>query len=217
MAYTSAPLAKGRIFAFLILLALGSTSIYFGVAAWRWNSNFYRWVDAKPMQMTIDLTTPATHAAPFEQTCAIAHSQSIYVTLNDPDITDENVGEYFAGLQGSVTIRDLSGTEILTTPFHADGMQRWSDDPLLVSFHPFANGDYTAELNIEQGATMLADTQHDLYARYDLCGLELMPAYILGAISAAAGLIACGVASVTLPSIARHGFRVQMPDDDRLS
>lgn len=143
----------------------------------------------------------------------MAHGQSIYVAFDDPDANDENIGEYFAGLQGTVTIRDLTGAEVLAKPFDATGVRLWGDDPMLVGFHPFANGDYTAEIKIEQGASALGGTQYDLYARNELCGLELMPAYVLGAISALAALIACVGGCYTVPSIARDGFRVQVPDD----
>ncbi|HUG67027.1 MAG TPA: hypothetical protein VMM76_04720 [Pirellulaceae bacterium] len=163
--------------------------------------------------MTVDLTTPSTHFAAFTQTCVMAHGQSIYVAFDDPHATDENIGERFAGLQGTVTIRDLTGAEILTKPFDATDVRLWGDDPMLVGFHPFANGDYTAEIKIEQSASTLDGTQHELYARNELCGLELMPAYVLGAISAVAALIACLVGCYTVPSVARHGFRVQVPDD----
>lgn len=163
------------------------------------------------MQMTVDLTTPSTTSAPFKQTCVMAHGQSIYVALDDSDANDENIGEHFDGLQGAVTIRDLAGVEVLTKPFDATGVRLWGDDPMLVGFHPFANGDYTAEIKIERGASATGGRQHNLYARNELCGLELMPAYVLGAISAVAGLIACTVGSNTVPSIARHGFRIQVP------
>lgn len=213
MGHSSNSVAKGRIFSSVVLIAFGIASIYFGVASWRWNSDFYKWVYAKPMQMTVDLTTPSTRSVPFKQTCAMAHGQSIYIAFDNPNANDENIGEHFAGLQGSVTIRDLSGVEILTKSFDAKDMRLWGDDPMLVGFHPFKNGDYTAEIHIEQGATALGATQHDLYARNELCGLELMPAYILGAISGVAGLIACAVACYTVPAIARHGFRAQLPSD----
>jgi len=214
LARTLNTIAKGRVVASVFLLALIGVAVYFGIAAWKWNSDFYKWVDAKPMQVTLNLTIPSTHTVPFTQTCVVAHGQSIHVAYDHPDVTDENIAEHFAGLKGSVTIRDLSGAEVLTKSFDADSVRLWGNDPLLVGFHPFANGEYSAEIEIQQGAPKIDGTQHDLYARNELCGLELMPAYILGAISAVASFIACMVACYTLPLIVCNGFRVKMPDDE---
>lgn len=195
------------------MLALIGVSVYFGVAAWKWNSDFYTWIDANPMRMTLDLTVPSTHTTPFTQTCVVAHGQSIYVAYENPNATDESVAEHFAGLKGSLTIRDLTGAEVLTKPFDANSMRLWGNDPMLVRFQPFANGDYTAEFKIQQGASEIDGNQHVLYARNELCGLEIMPAYILGAVSAIALLIAIMVACYAVPSIVRNGFRVEMPVD----
>lgn len=173
--------------------------------------DFYEWIEARPMQVSVDLSTPAVHTAPFKQTCYIAHGQSIYVAYDRADLTDENIREHFAGLRGTISIRDLDGTEVLTKPFDADSVRLWGNDPLLVGFHPFRNGDYTAEIKIDQGAIALNGTSHELYARNELCGLERMPAYVMGAISAVAGLIACMIGGFTLPSIVRHGFRAAKP------
>lgn len=147
------------------------------------------------------------------QTCPMAHGQSIYIDLHLADATAENIGEHFAGLAGAVTIRDHSGGEVLTKRFNADTVRLWGEDPMLVGFHPFSAGDYTAVINIEHGAVALAGTEHTLYARNELCGLELMPAYVLGAISAVAGLVAIFVGCYTLPSVIRDGFRIQPHDD----
>jgi hypothetical protein len=213
LAHASNIIAKGRIAACVFLLTSVGGSVYFGIAAWKWNSDFYEWIDAEPMQMTVDLTTPSTHSTPFTQTCVMAHGQSICVTYDNPDANDETIAEHFAGLKGTVTIRDLTDVEVLTRPFDANSMRFWGEDPMLVRFHPFANGEYTAEIEIEQGASKIDSPPHDLYARNELCGLELMPAYVLGVISAVASLIACVITFYTVPSIVRHGFRIQMPDD----
>ena len=211
LVYSSCPVVKGRIFATVAMAAFGVASIYFGTSARRWSLDFQQWIDAKPMEMTIDLTAQSTQSAPFKQTCAMAHGQSIYVAFDDPDANEENIGKHFAGLQGTVIIRDLSGSEILAKPFEASDVRLWGDDPMLVGFHPFKNGDYIAEIHIEQGAASLGAKQHELYARNELCGLELMPAYVLGAVSAVAGFIACVIGCYTLPAIAHNGFRAQRP------
>jgi hypothetical protein len=205
---TSNNITTGRIVACVFLFAFIGVSIYFGMAAWKWNSDFYEWIDARPMQMAVDLTTPATYSAPFTQICAMAHGQTIYVAYENPDANDENIAEHFAGLKGAVTIRDLTGATVLTKPFDANSVRLWGDDPILVGFHPFANGEYIAEIEIQQGASKIDGTQHDLYARNELCGLELIPAYILGAVSAVALLLACVVAFYTMPSIVRADFRI---------
>ncbi len=207
MTHPSNAIAKTRIVASLSLVALIVASIYFGISAWKWNSDFNEWIDAKPMQLTVDLTKPAIHTAPFKQTCDMAHGQSIYVSLDGTDMTNENIGEHFAGLKGTLTIRNVDGTEVLTKDFHADGVRLWGEVPMLVGFHPFQNGEYNAEIRIDQGAMALRGTAHELYARNELCGLELMPAYVLGAISAVVGVIACIVGTYTVPSIVQHGFR----------
>ena len=168
-------------------------------------------MDAEPMQMTVDLTKPGLYTAPFKQACVMAHGQSIYVSLQDQDLTSENTGEYFTGLSGSVTIRDNAGMEVLTKSFDADGVRLWGEHPMLVGIHPFKNGEYTAEFKIDRGAMALSKTSYELYARNELCGIELMPAHILGAASAVTGLIAWIIGWYTVPSILRHGLRVALP------
>lgn len=212
MTHTSSPIARQRIAGCVFILAFVGVSIYFGIRAWNWNSDFHEWIDAKPMQMTVDLRTPSTHSAPFTQTCVVAHSQSIYVAYENPDANDKNIAEHFAGLKGTVTIRNPTGTEIRSEQFDAESIRLWGDDPTLVGFRPFSNGEYTAEIEIQHGASKIEGTQHELYARNDLCGLELLPAYVQGAISAVALLIAIVIACFTAPLVARHGFRTQLPD-----
>lgn len=201
------PLAPKQIGVGLLLTLFGSASLYFGIGAWSWNSRFYTWLDARPMELTVDLSVPATYTVPFRQTCQMAHGQSIFIELDTTSATDESVRDWFAGLKGTLTIRNLQGEPVLSRDFHSQHLRLWEDSPRLVGFYPFATGDYLAEFNIEQGASATQGVPHQLYARYDLCGLELFPAYMLGGLSIVTGLIACGIAWCRLPAGSRKDQR----------
>jgi hypothetical protein len=77
----------------------------------------------------------------------------------------------------------------------------------LADIRTFAEGDYTAALRVTSCAKLLSGRQQMIYAKYFLCGLEIMPKYILIAFAIGAGLIGLIAASFSLPGLLRHGFR----------
>jgi len=189
----------------LALVAL-AISVHSGLTAWRHHRDFYVWIDARPLDVTLDLTRPSVQTVPFTQTCSLAHGESIYFDTGEAGWSEAEVAERFAGLDGTLKIRDAAGKEIASRELTAESVSPWGLDPMLTGIFPFAKGDYTAEIRIERGASDLPGSEHRLYARYELCGLELLPAYLLGAVSAVAGLVGLIAAAITATSIRRHGF-----------
>lgn len=211
--HVSRDIAKGRVIGSAIFVVACAATVLLAHASWQRHLDFQRWVVETPMQVTVDLTTPSTYTTSFKQTCVVGHGQSIFVSLDDSDATEEVMRERLAGLEGELTIRDGTGTEIVTEPFSEETVRFWGDDPMLVSFLPFSNGDYTAEIKIQKGAIGLDGREHELYARNQLCGLEQLPVLFCGLFSAIAGLVAGVAGYCTLPSVLRDGFRVKAPQD----
>ena len=213
MNHSSPPVATGRILGSVIFVIACTGMVLFARASWQRHIDFQRWVAETPMQATVDLTTPSTSTTSFKQTCVVGHGQSIFVSLDDPGATEEAILESLAGLEGELTIRDGTGTEIVTEPFSDETVRFWGDDPMLVSFLPFSNGDYTAEITIQKGAIGLDGREHELYARNQLCGLEQFPVLVFGLFTAVAGLVAGVAGYCTFPSVLRDGFRVVAPQE----
>jgi len=87
-------LAIGRIIGLTIAVVLISAAFEFGVLAYRANVDFHEWMVARPMETTIDLSTPGKISVPFHQTCGVAFG---VVIILDCDIRD-NKGNVPDGL-----------------------------------------------------------------------------------------------------------------------
>lgn len=96
----------------------------------------------------------------------------------------------FDGLDGTFEIRDSAGAIVESKrlrPF-VDEYGPADHETLLVFFDPFAKGDYEATIDVVSGAPALAGRDQVVYAKYQLCGLELLPAYLTGALGIASGV-----------------------------
>jgi hypothetical protein len=71
---------------------------------------------------------------------------------------------------------------------------------------PFRTGDYVVTIRVDSGAAALAEKQQTIYAKYQFCGLEQMPATIAGAIAFGAGIIGLVAAVCLLPGLLRRGI-----------
>lgn len=175
------------------------------------NAEFYEWLDARPMETAIDLSKAGEMKVPFHQTCGVSHGEALYFDADVPDEVKEHPEKLLENLSGSIFIRDIDGNEIASAEFVDKSVQFWDGEILLAGFAPFPKGDYDATIRIEAGVPALADKPQTIYAKYQLCGLEQMPAMITGVFAVGSGMIGLISAICVLPGLLRFGVRRPMP------
>lgn len=198
-------IATGRIVGLLIAITGVGISIWCAQEAVRMNGEFYQWLDARPMESAIDLSKPGETTVPFHQTCSISHGQALYLDCDLDDDAKQNAEELFAALSGRFVINDSDGNEIESANINHKTVRHWDGTIRLVGFSPFRNGHYVATIRVDSGVAALADKQQTIYAKYQLCGLEQMPAMITGAFACGAGIIGLVAAVCVLPGLLRYG------------
>jgi hypothetical protein len=204
---TMRKIAIGRVIGLLLALLGTGLSVWFACDAVRSNAEFYEWLDARPMETAIDLSIPGETKIPFHQTCSIAHGEALYIDVDSNEVPPKRLEELFKGLLGKIIIEDSAGNEIVTAGINSKSVQHWGGQIMLTGIAPFENGDYIATIRVESGAANLAHKQQTLYAEYQLCGLEKMPAMIAGAIAFGSGLIGLVCTLCVLPGLLQSGFR----------
>lgn len=170
------------------------------------NADFHEWLDARPMECALDLSQPGETNVPFQQTCSIAHGEAVLLDCEWDDGHQPNAAELLQGLQGSIVIKDADGTAIESVEINGAAAQFWDGKILLARFVPFRNGDYVATIRVDAGAAALAHHQQMVYVKYQLCGLEQMPAAIAGAFAMGAGIVGIIAAVCVLPGLLRWGL-----------
>ena len=199
-------IATGRIVGLLIAIIGVGVAIWCARDAIRMNAEFHQWLDARPMETAIDLSKPGETTVPFHQTCSISHGEALYLDCDLDEESKQNTEELFAALSGNVIIKDSNGNEIESVKINNTTVQYWDGKIILTGFAPFRNGDYNATIRIDSGVAALADKEQAIYAKYQLCGLEQMPAMIAGAFAFGAGIIGLVAAVSVLPGLLQCGI-----------
>ena len=199
-------LATGTIVGLFIAITGITVSIWCAQAALRMNAEFHQWLDARPMHTAIDLSQPGETTVPFHQTCSISHGEALYLKCDLDDESKQNTEELLKNLSGNVVIKDSLGNEIESVQINYETTQYWDGKIMLAGFAPFRKGDYVATIQVDSGASTLSEKQQTIYAKYQLCGLERMPATITGAFAFGAGLIGLVSALCVLPGLLREGI-----------
>src|SRR5690606_18972909 len=102
--------------------------------------------------------------------------------------------------------RDADGVEIESTEINNKTAYRWSGETILAQLAPFQKGDHTATIRIDSGASRLAGQPQRIYAKYQLCGLEKMPAFVVAVFAVVSGVVGLVLASCVAPGLRRHGI-----------
>jgi hypothetical protein len=199
-------IATGRIVGLLIAIIGVSISIWCARDAVRMNGEFHKWLDARPMETAIDLSNPGETTVPFHQTCSISHGEALYLNCDLDDESKHNIQELFTALSGCIVIKDSEGNEIESMKINSQTVQHWDGKIMLTGFAPFRKGQYIATIRVDSGVAALADKEQTIYAKYQLCGLEQMPAMITGAFAFGAGIIGLVAAVSVLPGLLRCGI-----------
>lgn len=214
-ATTVRKIAVGRIIG-LLLAAIGiGSSIYFAREAMRMNAEFHEWLQARPMETAVDLSKPSETTVPFNQTCSISHGEDLYLKCDLDDTVTENLEELLKGLSATVVISKSNGEEIETLKISNKTAHHWEGKVVIACFAPFLRGNYVATIRIDSGAPALANRAQTIYAKYQLCGLEQMPAMVTGGFALGAGVIGLVSAVCVIPGLLIGGLFRTVPRKDR--
>jgi hypothetical protein len=198
--------AIGRTVGLLLgVFALGNAAVFYR-SFLQAKANFESWQTARPTELQVDLSKLGKTTMPFHQTCSCSHGEGIFLKLKATGQESNGApAKSLEDLSAVLVISDAKGDEVqsveLAPPDSNDG-----SDPMLARFHPFATGEYRATLRVSCGAKALAGTEQTLYAKYLLCGLEMVPGEIARLIACGLGLIGIIAVACSLPGLLRHGF-----------
>ena len=165
------------------------------------------------MQTEINLSQPGESVVPFRQTCSSSHGESLCLSLGpDHDLSEDSLN-LLEELSGTLVISDSNGVEVTSAIFSKATAWLWNGQLVLADLDTFQRGDFVATIRVESGAPALAGKQQTLYARYQLCGLEQMPAVVAGGLTVVSLFVTAATACFVVPGLYRYGFR-QWPQSE---
>lgn len=198
-------LAIGRIIGLIIAVVSLGAAFFFGVLAYRFNEEFHEWMTARPMETSIDFSKPGTVSAPFYQTCSISHGEAIMLDCNIKDDKGNIPDGLLIGLLARLVITDEEGMEIVNTKLSDIDVSGIDSQIMLADVPTFKTGNYMATISIDSGLPALANHPQTVYAKYQLCGLEQVPALVRGIFSFCAGLVGLVAGLTVVPGLISFG------------
>jgi len=177
-------LPVARIVAAVVGLFFLGVAVYFCLECRRMHRQFQEWVAAEPISIPVDLSKPGTYSGPLVQTCAVSHGEGFYLEI-DSDLEPAEIDELLAGLEANIVVTDGQGNEVLSEALPGDRFERFETNRriMLAMVRPFPEGQYDLTLDVTTGVESLAGVEQTLVAQYHLCGIELYPAMIVGAVA----------------------------------
>ena len=183
-------------------IAVGLAALLVALAGFSFAVSWNSWADFKrcetgtPVSGSIDLSAPGIFAFPFEHSCPSAHGVELYLALEagaDPAPPLHGLSAHLEVLapDGKVVGPpvDFSRDDVLSSDQPGPVRLFWLPNP--------RRGSYLVRISIERPAPGLRGVAQELHGDYLLCGLEAMPAIILGGAGAAAVVLALGTVALT--------------------
>lgn len=183
-----------RIFGAIAAVTLITGTVTSVIEYRRMDRKFWEWVNARPMSAPVDLSQPGAFTAPFHQTRHGGHGEAFY--LNVDPMPPSDYEELLKGLDGTITIKDSADkvVESLAISSSTD-IRNPSGAPLMLGvLPPLPVGEYTATIQVKQGASALRGIEQRIHAEHDLCGCEnlafvnavlawalVIPGFVIGA------------------------------------
>ena len=145
------------------------------------------------------------HVAAFCPEYAFTCKEMLCVIPDSRVLSREDAEKIVSGVNASLRIVSPSGVvvgewELTNEAFSRTwrvGLEQAGPFPAF-RFSPVPPGEYTIELNVQQPAAALVEIPHRVVAKYELCGIERLPALFSGAISVTFVVIGGVVAAVAL-------------------
>jgi len=204
-------ISVSRVMGFIITVSFAGAAIYFAVESYAAARNFDEWLVAEPVNVEVDLSRIGVIESPFNQTCQISHGESILLNVAD---APPDVNTLLTGLDGTLAIVDADGKSVVSASlarWHKSDSVSTDASIVLADFLPFSNGDYTMRLEVTKPAIGLSKYKQRVHARYLLCGLEEMPAFILGVFAVGSGIVALLAGVICIPLSSNSGVKVTPP------
>jgi hypothetical protein len=197
-----------RLFLALVTIALAGFAFYFFCEFRRLDRQFYEWVEARPISLSVDLSEPSTYSAPFQQTCSISHGEAIFLSVQTPIGINITANDLFPGLDATIVITDSANNELSSSKFGTGGVLTGLEENiiLLADLNAIPNGNYTARISISKGAHALRDIKQELFARYLLCGSERIPVELSRVIAFIFGIPALILCLITIYHFYKYGI-----------
>jgi hypothetical protein len=185
----------------VIAAILIAATLYFTTEWYRLGRDLDECEDARPVSVAVDFSRPGTIRAPFKQAYTLPDGEAFYLAMPF-DIPVVRALELLRGLDGTITITEPEGNEILVKTLSPEAPDTTAAGPILLAdFVPFAKGDYTVTIDITAGAPALEGTQQTLFAKYEMCDFDAMPVML-----AAFFAILCAVPAAVLTAFLAVGF-----------
>ncbi len=200
-------IAVGRVFFTIIASGLVFLTIEGGLVCLQEHREIFDAIDARPTETPVDFSRRGAVTVPFHQTYYYSHGEHIYLNLKPMPVVDGDITSIFAGLDGTLSIRDTEGEEVRLIPLNEETIENAhyrsieQNSILIGQFSPFSRGEYTMTINVLEGAPALECVEQQIHARYYLCGLE----YQIAALPGLFALI-CGIPALTISVIVVKGF-----------
>ncbi|MBI5388102.1 MAG: hypothetical protein HZA90_25840 [Verrucomicrobia bacterium] len=174
-----------------LLLGFGVKCLFDGR---RLRQEFEVWKTARPVDAEVDLSIPGKFLLPFQQACSSSHGEILALRLPMETLRGTSVTQLLAGLQAQLEISMKPGTTVVAS---AMSQVWWGEETLddaipIFSVVPFRKGAYEATVTVTEGAPALKGVKQRLEGRYQLCGLERMPAALLGVV----GIASAGIGGI---------------------
>ena len=190
----------GRTISYIVAGMFCAAGIFFLITSHNCRRDFYRWQKANLIDISIDMSVSGQFAGTFVQTCQVSHGETLCLLLPSNIVASSTWTNLLKDLRFVVQIQDGSGREKVRGEF--TGELFWRDYLLdgaipLLQFAPFEKGTYRLELTVTEGVPSLQGVRQHLVARYILCGLEMMPAFITMALGVGGVVIGAIIALVT--------------------
>jgi len=205
------PLAKRRVFGAAFTAVAATFAIYMGDMSYRARQEFNAMVVAEPAHFAADLSKVGLYEGPFNHSSRLAHDVTIMLKL--PGLAEIAVPDYsmFVGLEGTGTIVTAEGEEVAAFNLSDEYFLGWTNSggDLRLTMLAFIPGSYTLRLNVTEPAAGLAGMEQIVAAKYEPCGLEVIPAYLAGIIAVATAIPALIVGGFTLLGWKRDGWRLR--------
>jgi hypothetical protein len=193
----------GRIIRLILLAAATVMTVSLVRSCYRERARLEACQHARPMELAVDLSEPGEYAAPYHQTCAVAHGAVLALHLDPALPGDVEVNALLKPLTGQIRFTDIAGQEMDTTQIDGQYVLHLTEDRHVIELGWLSlrvpDGEYMAHVRAERGVAGLAGYQQTLFVRYHLCGMESLPVLISGVMAGAAGFVALILAAFTIP------------------
>ena len=154
---------------------------------------------AEPMRIPVDFSQTNHYSAGFIQTFSRSHGEVIWLETGLSITNETDARLLIQGLRGRFKITGETNQVVIHEEFSANTFSAHSglrpgeiDFKPAFSFVPFRKGAYRLDLVVDAGAPALRGVRQHLVARYELCGLERLPATIAAVLAAVCALLGAG-------------------------